>query len=434
MNSVLEEKVIDFRDLLAAVVQKVTVIFVVAVLCAILFPTYKYIKDSKEATTSVGELSDDQKEQIETYHEKKMAYERMEAYVNDSDFMKLDPYNTVQEVMSYKVTDNLSASDVNGIIEVICRWMNGGGIEDVDNDLINCDNSIAKSSTDMEINSNVFTVTIWALDMSQLQDMSAIVQAKIDGFAANIQETYTFELTKVCDVSSSVYSSEVENRQKNIMSNMDTAKSELDAIYGGFTDYQKDALNSDGSTKVVKIENKLNVKYIVIGFLGGIIVTICIIILVYFMNNRIIRNDSIWKALCIINYGRIVVPKKEHLGRKLANMIRNINSQTGDVELICKKMLKKLHEGDQIILSGKVGAKAEDKFETLEKMLKKNGINVVCSSCGANDPNVIEKIDEKSKSFLIVHPYEDKTKKMMEQVYAMKDVGAEVIGVIEMFE
>ena len=129
-----------------------------------------------------------------------------------------------------------------------------------------------------------------------------------------------------------------------------------------------------------------------------------------------------------------MVPKKEHLGRKLANMIRNINSQTGDVELICKKILKKLHEGDQIILSGKVGAKAEDKFETLEKMLKKNGINVVCSSCGANDPNVIEKIDEKSKSFLIVHPYEDKTKKMVEQVYAMKDVGAEVIGVIEMFE
>ena len=45
MNSIFEERTINLRDLFAEIVQKLAIIILVAALCAVIFPTYKYVRD-----------------------------------------------------------------------------------------------------------------------------------------------------------------------------------------------------------------------------------------------------------------------------------------------------------------------------------------------------------------------------------------------------
>ena len=193
MNSILEERTINLRDLFAEIVQKLGIIILVAILCAVIFPAYKYVRDLKN-TNIVTELTDEEKQQVGTYLSKQSAYENMEEYVDKSEFMKLNPYNTAQEIVTYRVDGIDSIADVNGIVKVFKDWINGGGIEAIDNDLISCDDSIAKNYVITENGVNVFTVTIWAADTSEIDEMKRNAESGIEEFTTKLQDTYNLLL------------------------------------------------------------------------------------------------------------------------------------------------------------------------------------------------------------------------------------------------
>lgn len=429
MNTILEERNIDLKDLFAEIVQKLGIIILATVLCAVAFPTYKYVRDAKN-TNIVTELTDDEKQQVETYLSKQSSYENMEEYVDKSEFMKLNPYNTTQEIVTYRVDDNDSTADVNGIVKVIKDWINGGGIDIIDNDLISCDNSIAKNYVITENSVNVFTVTIWGNDASEIDEMKENVENEIDKFVTKLQGTYDFSLTKTNEVKSNVYSTEVENRQQSVMTNMNTAKTELDTLYGSFTDSQKNAIESDSEGKQQEVNIKFSVKYILVGMILAIISTIAIIIIMYAIKAKLISNDAIWEELNIVNYGKIVTKAKCGIFGRLADNIRKIN-KTDSIELIVAKIMLNVEVGDVLIFSGKVEEKLKKiLIDAVNKATDKN-IRVEILDSEINDVEFMKSKVENYKVVLLTHPYNDSVVDIVKNVLERKNYHIDVIGNVE---
>lgn len=427
MNSILEERTIDLRDLFAEIVQRLGIILLVAVLCAVALPAYKYMKDSKAANV-VTELTDEEKQQVETYLSKKAIYENMEEYVTDSEFMKLNPYNTAQEVISYKVTTGTSDMDVNGIIKVFKDWINGGGITGVDNDLISCDNTSAKNTVVTDISANAFTVTLWAAEEDELDGMVSSLESEISSFATGLHDTYDFTLAKVSQAESNVYSSIVENRQQTIMTNMSTAKTELDTLYGTLTDNQKSAAengeNENNTENIVK--PSLSVKYIVVGFIIGLIVAAIFVAVIYVIKGKIIVDDDLWTTMGIVDFGRIVCADKLGTFERLAGKIRGIDENTDSLELIAAKICRRVKDEEKIIISGE----SNEKIEQLKKYIAERNIEVLESIDVFEDANLQEKISKDDKIIVLVSPYVTKTVDFVKKIYNSENVD----GIIEIIK
>ena len=429
MNSILEERTINLRDLFAEIVQKLAIIILVAALCAVIFPTYKYVRDLKN-TNIVTELTDEEKQQVETYLSKQSAYENMEEYVDKSDFMKLNPYNTVQEIITYRVDGIDSTADVNGIVKVFKDWINGGGIEAIDNDLISCDNSITKKYVITENEVNVFTVTIWAAETSEIVEMKQNAESGIEEFAAKLQDTYNFNLTKTNEVKSNIYSTEVESRQQSVMTNLNTVKTELDSLYGSFTDSQKNAIKSDTDEKQQEVSVKFSIKYILAGMILAIICSIAIIIIIYAIKGKLFSNDAIWEELYIINYGKVITKTKGGIFRNLADKIRKIN-KTDSIELIAAKIMLNVEAGNVLIFSGKVDDKLGKLFiDAIKKVADKN-VHVKILDGEMNDVEFMKNKVENYKVVLLTHPYIDSVVDIVKDVLERKNYHIDVIGNVE---
>lgn len=428
-SKVIEERTISFRDVFAEIVQKLGIIILVAILCAVIFPTYKYVRDLKN-TNIVTELTDEEKQQVETYLSKQSAYENMEEYVDKSEFMKLNPYNTAQEIVTYRVDGIDSIADVNGIVKVFKDWINGGGIEAIDNDLISCDDSIAKNYVITENGVNVFTVTIWAADTSEIDKMKCNAESGIEEFTTKLQDTYNFNLTKTNDVKSNIYSTEVENRQRSIMTNLNTAKTELESLYDSFTDSQKNAIKSDSDEKKQEVSVNFSIKYILAGMILAIISSIAIIIIIYVIKGKLISNDAIWEELNIINYGKVITKTKGGLFRSLADNIRKIN-KTDSIELLAAKIMLNVEAGDALIFSGKVDDKLGRVFvDAIKKATDKN-IHVEILDGEMNDVEFMKGKVENYKVVLLTHPYNDSVVDIVKDVLERKNYHIDVIGNVE---
>ena len=422
MNSILEERTINLRDLFAEIVQKLAIIILVAVLCAVILPTYKYVRELKN-TNIVTELTDEEKQQVETYLNKQSAYENMEEYVDKSDFMKLNPYNTVQEIITYRIDGIDSTTDVNGIVKVFKDWINGGGIEAIDNDLISCDNSITKNYVITENGVNVFTVTIWAAETSEIVEMKQNAESGIEEFVTKLQDTYNFNLTKTNEVKSNIYSTEVESRQRSVMTNLNTAKTELDSLYGSFTDSQKNAIKSDTDEKQQEVSVKFSIKYILAGMILAIICSIAII-------SKLISNDAIWEELNIINYGKVITKTKGGIFRSLADNIRKIN-KTDSIELIAAKIMLNVEAGDVLIFSGKVDDKLGKVFTDAIKKVADKNIHVEILDGEMNDVEFMKSKVQNYKVVLLTHPYNDSVVDIVKDVLERKNYHIDVIGNVE---
>ena len=429
MNSILEERTINLRDLFAEIVQKLGIIILVAILCAVIFPAYKYVRDLKN-TNIVTELTDEEKQQVGTYLSKQSAYENMEEYVDKSEFMKLNPYNTAQEIVTYRVDGIDSIADVNGIVKVFKDWINGGGIEAIDNDLISCDDSIAKNYVITENGVNVFTVTIWAADTSEIDEMKRNAESGIEEFTTKLQDTYNFNLTKTNEVKSNIYSTEVESRQRSVMTNLNTAKTELDSLYGSFTDSQKNAIKSDTDEKQQEVSVKFSIKYILAGMILAIICSIAIIIIIYAIKGKLISNDAIWEELNIINYGKVITKTKGGRFRSLADNIRKIN-KTDSIELIAAKIMLNVEAGDVLIFSGKVDDKLGKVFTDAIKKVADKNIHVEILDGEMNDVEFMKSKVQNYKVVLLTHPYNDSVVDIVKDVLERKNYHIDVIGNVE---
>ena len=316
--------------------------------------------------------------------------------------MKLNPYNTVQEIITYRVDGIDSTADVNGIVKVFKDWINGGGIEAIDNDLISCDNSITKKYVITENEVNVFTVTIWAAETSEIVEMKQ----------------------------NAIYSTEVESRQQSVMTNLNTVKTELDSLYGSFTDSQKNAIKSDTDEKQQEVSVKFSIKYILAGMILAIICSIAIIIIIYAIKGKLISNDAIWEELNIINYGKVITKTKGGIFRNLADKIRKIN-KTDSIELIAAKIMLNVEAGNVLIFSGKVDDKLGKLFiDAIKKVADKN-VHVKILDGEMNDVEFMKNKVENYKVVLLTHPYNDSVVDIVKDVLERKNYHIDVIGNVE---
>ena len=203
-------------------------------------------------------------------------------------------------------------------------------------------------------------------------EMKQNAESGIEEFAAKLQDTYNFNLTKTNEVKSNIYSTEVESRQQSVMTNLNTVKTELDSLYGSFTDSQKNAIKSDTDEKQQEVSVKFSIKYILAGMILAIICSIAIIIIIYAIKGKLISNDAIWEELNIINYGKVITKTKGGIFRNLADKIRKIN-KTDSIELIAAKIMLNVEAGNVLIFSGKVDDKLGKLFiDAIKKVADKN--------------------------------------------------------------
>lgn len=434
MNSkVIEERTINFRDVFAEIVQKLGIIILVAALCAVIFPTYKYVRDLKN-TNIVTELTDEEKQQVETYLSKQSAYENMEEYVDKSDFMKLNPYNTVQEILTYRVDGIDSTTDVNGIVKVFKDWINGGGIEAIDDDLISCDDYITKNYVITENGMNVFTVTIWAADTSEIVEMKQNAESGIEEFATKLQDTYNFNLTKTNEVKSNIYSTEVESRQRSVMTNLNTAKAELDSLYGSFTDGQKNAIENDNINDVVDNTNKasISVKYVVFGFVLGFVLTIFLVIIVYVMKGKLIADDSIWEKLNVTNLGRVVSEDKIGMFKNWSNRIRGIDATSDEnLDIISSRIYKKAYKNNELIIVGQKENNNNNWLDLITDKVAKKDFVITKSESIINDLAILTGQHVDNQVIMLVYPYEQTYQKALKEIYEAGQYGFNIIGIVE---
>ena len=432
MNSVLEERTIYIRDLIAELVKKLWIILLVAVVFAVALTGYKYMSDSKQKNI-VTELSDDEKSQVADYLSQKDVYDNLADYINNSEFMQLNPYKLHQGTISYYVSQNSGEMTGKEAVKIISDWINGGGVSDVDNELIGCGNEIESDKISIQdYDLNVLTVTVCAEKENDLSKYEAAIESSIEEYVSGNFANGSITLAKVSEVSAITSRNDIADNQQKISDNFTKLGNSLDEQYGQFTDLQKSAVEGVENTTQSAEESKvsINFKYLILGFVLGVFIAACVITVIYVIKGRLIVNDEIWEELGLANFGRIIVSEQNGFLTKLSNRIRGIKDESDSADIIASKIARQVNRGDTVILSGKIPN--QENKESMLSIFEKKNIKVLCVENELKNPDIMDGISDNHKVVMFVYPYREKAKDIVKAVLEKNDCKINQIGIVEL--
>lgn len=426
MNSVLEERTIHIRDLFAALIEKAWLMLIAGIVFAVLFSGYKYMGNKNELNVT-NELSDEEKEQVDSYIEQKTKKEELEAYANESEFMQLNPYSMYQETIVYHVSGQdgqISGSDTVRIIE---DWINGGGISGIDNELVSCNKSEDADSVSVSTEaSNVITVKVLASDEEDVKDYSDTVISQISEF---VNQNTLPEIRKISETAVKVSRADIVDKQQQINKYLSEAVDNLSTQYDALNDMQKMIIDDGDISTIANKESKVHIafKYSIIAFVAGVVLMMLFIIINFIVKGALVINDDIWESLGLTRFGRIVGKEKKSWLRKVALKVRGIDDNI-NFDVMVSKINKKINADDVVVLSG---ANKDNIIGELVERLKEKNINVVCSENEVDDVKLQDKISNSYKILLLEYPYVDKAENVLRSINDRYDSIDNILGYVE---
>lgn len=361
-----EDTEIDLADLLRKLVGKWKQITVCALAGAVLLGGYSWMKN--KAGRSVQEsaqlendvLTEEEERTAKTAAVLAGEIGEMEAYLDQSVLMQVDPYHKYREVLLYSV-DEASGQSLLGIAECYLNYLNNGGaaetLEQNDNGKWNIDGRYLSElitawqktdSTNRMILNDAGTDTpsqallyieVTGKDAQMAEKLADSIQDALQKYSAVIKRTCAdhrlYQLSRVESVRADM---NLRAQQHEMRTMLESDRTSLKAMTDAFNDMQRAVYMKDVSLEEKQDTGQqpsggMSRLYILFGLLAGIF-AYCGVYACWYMLSDVIKSTGEFKIYYTVPfYGSILAGK----GRKSADYEKEGERTAKRIRFACQK-------------------------------------------------------------------------------------------------
>lgn len=398
-NEVVE---VDLINLLLKLCRQWKQIIICAVVLACLFGGYSYLssrnsKDSEVSTKGI-ELTEYERQQVDRAVELAGIIEDTQKYLDESVLMNIEPYHKNEIILLYSI-DDATKSTKQKIVENYLSFLNYGGvtskIQSGDSDLSDIDVIYLSelisawqrtdSSNQIVINDikaeTLFYVYITGIDDKMAGELANEIQGAIDSYHETVKSTAgEHTLTLISNVQGVKADNDLAAQQRDKSNQLTNDLTALKTLTDSFSAEQKLLYEK----KVPQVKNKVStgvsIKWIVLGFMGGVFIYCGIFACFYMFRDTVKRMEELKRHYNFPIYGGIIMKKgtkgtgEDLTGKQKDEYDRQKAQMVNRVKLACQK------QGfSKMCLATDFSLNQQEKsfIDSVSKQLKDWGIDIV---------------------------------------------------------
>jgi len=291
---------------------------------------------------------------------------------------------------------------------------------------------------------NILTVSAVGTDKEMCEAVMPVLEKKVEEVSTNIKSTYDFELSKIDTYYKVGNNSSLDSIQRSYTDYLTSIRGGINSMAAGLTPEQKEyytALISDINTEVLgnkvdiesykglstgeesvqaqvetKVVRRLDIKYIVLGIVGGVFVTVFVLAVLYVISGKLRIKDDLSYAFGLSILGEIKDEERDKIGM--------IASEVGITA-------SKINASKVCVIGSAKDKKAMDiKKLVCEEIAKRAGIDsCICCEDVLSSSADMERMSETDAVILVekknVSKYEDISKELeLCDKYDVKTLGS----------
>lgn len=468
------EKEINLKELMWKILNGWRFLVISAVVFAILFGGYSYLKSWKNVK-SLGEQSfisvEDQKKNLpkdeqealtqlqvlQSQIEEKKEYQEKSILMNldakHQDIRTLEFYVNTHYVANY--TKDMKRDYTTELLDAYGAYITSNGIlEDIKGELKWKEKDsyigelISEKGAKSEAGSkSTFTVTITGKDAEKAAELSDAVQKAIEEYRSTLEDKIgTHDLVLVDSYDSVIVNQDLmakKTEQDNLLNNL---QNQITALKSTFSDEQLQILNGsdeeeDEESTQIQPGASISAKYILLGVIVGVILSAFWTVLCYILNKNIKTSEECQDLYGVRILGNIT-PQKEKKDRAFMAVDRWLEKKQGkevwsweeESELILTNLtVTAKKEGlTQILFTTSLHLQEEEKeriYYFIDK-LEKSGVKAVFAENMIRNARTFEQMSEMENVVLIEKVGATPYQIIEKQLLLCSEQAANVLGMI----
>lgn len=422
-----QEVEINLMDLLRKLCKQWKQILLCAVIFACLLGGYRFIKGSGEAQTNGAAVSTegivltkDEQKRVDGAVTLSDEIEANQKYMDESILMNIDPYHKDRAVLLYSIED-VSKRTKQRIVESYLSFIKDGGaikeLKEKAPDTWTMDDSYLAevisayqsndSSTQIVLNettaNTLFYIEVTGKDEKMVAELAKGLQEAVDAYQVSVKKnagehTLTLLSKEQGVKSDSGLATTQHDKNYQLSNNLYNLKTLTDS----FSEQQKavyeEQIAKADDVKVIKKEDSgISIKWIVLGFAGGIFVYCCIFACFYLLRDTVKSTGELKSHYTFPVFGSILLKKgtkgtgEDLAGREKDDYERQRAQMLNRIRLACQSK-----EITKICIASDFSFREQEKsfVESASKQLKAWGIETVVGENVAGNVSVWDTLTE----------------------------------------
>lgn len=450
------EMTISIKDMLMRICLKWRVLFIWAVVFAVVFNALGILKDYKnfenqkqeaiEKTNKEIQLANAEKEVsqteiglserevadvrrvVDTYADMQERYETAREYIENSVRMQLDPssvptleihYNIdTKYQVEYPYIDKMDYTD--SIINAYCDAVETNEALDSIHNAMSTEigREYVKELISTKNDSNMLDINIIAPTEDDCVAIGEVIKDVVKKTTSKLKNQYgDFEITLTMDTYGNVANSQLLNEQTTVVSNLNNIRNTIVNMTTGMREEQKSYLNAlldleavqngvvtdtaidnlDEETRIEMTINFIQAKMIIIGGGVGIFLVVCWMGCLYIFSARIRVVDDIEDVYGINNLGMLTIKKKKNkIDKKITEIFTGKDDFTYEeqIRMVCAgiRISSQKMGLKKIYITGSSKENLENCCMEIAKRLEECSLEVEYGMSVLYDPESLEKM------------------------------------------
>lgn len=473
---------IDLIDLWWKVVYGWRFVIICTVIFAIFLPGVKYVKDSRSNVNTDSALSaeelrqnltDKEQIQLEKAEKENAAIEKQLAlsreYQEESILMNIDPYAESQVIMQYYVnthriinyTQDMEQDYTEELIAAYCTYATNDyiieenakalGLQDRKylEELVNVHMG---TSSDVNIQSNIFSITVAGRNMDEAKAVAEIIQKSVESYHDELNSKIgNHDLTLIGNFESIVQDNDLAIKQAQLETTIATLRTQQTTLKTELSEEQLNILETvemeqespaDDTGKEPENNVKVGIskKYIVLGGFVGIFLSCLWIAFRYIVGARVKNTRELQEGYGLRLLGNLDMQNKKRKPlafvdawlkkcryREKWTLEEQLELATTNLIVTCKKF-----QMEKVFFTTSLHLNEEEKQPILQimKSMQEQGIEAVFGENIIRNTKAFVQMSEIGQVVLVEKIENTEYKALEKELTLCKEQKAEVIGVI----
>lgn len=486
MKKNFSEKEIDLIDMFWSTCLKWRSILLWAIIFAVFAGGFSYLKSAKAAkiaTEPVEEialedikLEEDSLENVNSYLEHKQIFEDQVKYNSQAFLMQLDANGFYRQVLTYYIDNHYlveypvmsKSNNINAMVEAYRAELRAEEFTIKLEEVTQCDEakvSYKKELVDFsnrfgeETKSNdddgILMISIYSVDKQECEVLAELVKETIlNGKSRVTEKVGAHDISLIEDSCDYVADADLLKYQQENIGKLSTYANIIDSMKGKLTEtelayidaYEKEKETAEQGEsieqEVVITDATINIKLVIVGFIGGMTSAFCVIMLLYLFNCRLRLEDNFEKVYNVKLLGNVIV-KDEKKKRwfcfidDFLNKMRHLNkhyfTEEDAVSMVAAgiKIGAKKQGTSKIYVTGAtLGKEEKTLIEKIKRELCKNNIEVISGKPILYDAEALEMSAEIGYVVLFEHAGVSLYSEIAEEIEICEHQGVRILGAI----
>lgn len=487
-----EEVQIDLMTLLHYVLRKWRSIIVMMLILAVAANLYSVKKSMSEVATA-GEvqekstekaieeikavLTEDEIEQVELaytmYSYNAEIYRDNEQYLENSAVMQLSPNEIPTEMLSYQVKRDAAEEELVNILamyenalldEDTCTAVAAVFGEEYANtsvrELIAVEDSLHTQYADVmmvqSMDSGILNIRIYAMDQEQCGQIAEIIKNRMQAYTQQLQQTFgQYVVNPVAEQYYMSSDSEINDQKSDAINAVGSAYSAMQNASTGLTEDQMTyydllvkpveeenakAADQEATAVAIPTVQYVNVKYILVGLLAGMFLTVCWYAVIYIMTQTVKDVDEVKAVTNLPVFGAVLkdtqAAKRNAIDRWIDSWFAH-GRKSEDNELLLMRishevaMLAEQKNMKHLLITAYAGDGEETKeqAENLAENLRELGMTVTCTDGLISDnTEVLKQLESADGAVFVEQLMKSDRNEIRDAVALCKRCQVEILG------